>query len=170
VLQNLLRENVSILNLPLVLEGIGDFASISKNPDDLSELVRRRLGIYFVPELEARAGVVRAATLDPRLEHFLVSKVHRSASEIGLALDPHTAHHILTELSQKTAELVQNSLPPVVVVGAEIRLPLKRFIEPSMPRLTVLSFQELPSACEVENVGIVSCPANLLRAPEGKAA
>ncbi|HYP18014.1 MAG TPA: flagellar biosynthesis protein FlhA, partial [Opitutus sp.] len=48
VLQNLLRENIAIVNLPLILEGIGDFASLSKNPDDLSELIRRRLGLYFV--------------------------------------------------------------------------------------------------------------------------
>ncbi|HEY9153620.1 MAG TPA: flagellar biosynthesis protein FlhA, partial [Opitutaceae bacterium] len=58
VLQNLLRENVSILNLPLILECIADFASATKNPDDLSELVRRRLGLYFIPEYECRPGVV----------------------------------------------------------------------------------------------------------------
>jgi flagellar biosynthesis protein FlhA len=170
VLQNLLRENVSILNLPLVLEGIGDFASISKNPDDLSELIRRRLGMYFVPELEYRIGVLKAATLDPRLEQYFASKVHRSASEVGLALDPATAHHLLNELNQKTADLIQNGLPPVLIVGAEIRLPLKRFIEPSMPRLTVLAYQELPSSTEIENIGMVTLPQHLARPPELKAA
>jgi flagellar biosynthesis protein FlhA len=170
VLQNLLRENISILNLPLVLEGIGDYASLSKNPDDLSELIRRRLGIYFVPELEYRPGVVKAVTLDPRLEQVFATKVHRSASEVGLALDPGTAHHLLSELNQRTADLVQSGLPPVLVVGAEIRLPIKRFLEPSMPRLNVVSYQELPSSSEIENVGIVTCPPQLLRQPEMKAA
>ena len=61
VLQNLLRENLAILNLPVILEGIADFASLSKNPDDLSELVRRRLGIYFVPEYESKPGVHQGA-------------------------------------------------------------------------------------------------------------
>ena len=84
VLQNLLRENVSILNQALILEGIADFAALSKNPDDLSELVRRRLGLYFVPEYESRPGVVRAATLDPRFEQWLSTKVHRSPTELGL--------------------------------------------------------------------------------------
>ncbi|OIR18789.1 flagellar biosynthesis protein FlhA [mine drainage metagenome] len=163
VLQNLLRENISILNLPLILEGIADFASMSKNPDDLSELVRRRLGIYFVPELECRPGVVKAATLDPRLEQYLLSKVHKSASEVGLALDPTTAHHLINELSHRTAELIQSGLTPALIVGAEIRLPLKRFIEPSMPRLTVLAFQELPPSTEIENVGLVALPAHLAR-------
>jgi flagellar biosynthesis protein FlhA len=170
VLQNLLRENISVLNLPLVLEGIGDFAAVSKNPDDLSELIRRRLGLYFVPELECRPGVVKAATLDPRLEQYFATKVHRSPSEVGLALDPATAHHLLGELNQRVAELVQGGLTPVLVVGADIRLPLKRFIEPSMPRLAVVAFQELPASTEIENVGLVTLPAHLARPVELKVA
>jgi len=158
VLQNLLRENVSIINLPLILEGIGDFAGQTKNPDDLSELIRRRLGIYFVPELECRPGVIKAATLDPRLEQLIATKVHRTPSEVGLAIDPLTGRHLLEELNARAGELTQAGLTPVLVTGAEIRLPLKRFLEPSFPRLVVLAYQELPSSTEIENIGIITPP------------
>ncbi|MGC4072195.1 MAG: flagellar biosynthesis protein FlhA [Nibricoccus sp.] len=161
VLQNLLRENISILNLPLVLEGIGDYASLTKNPDDLSELVRRRLGLYFVPEYESKPGFVKAFTLDPRLEQILTGKIHRSASDVGLSLDPATGHHLLNDLSQRCNELVQQGLPAVLVVSTEIRLPLKRFFEPSLPRLVVLAFQELPASSEVENAGFIQLPPHL---------
>ena len=164
VLQNLLRENIAIVNLPLILEGIGDFASLSKNPDDLSELIRRRLGLYFVPEFETRPGVVRAVTLDPRLEQWLGSKVQRSATDVGLALDPSTTRHVLDELSRRTNDLTAQGHPAVLVVSTEVRLPLKRFFESSFPRLTVLAFQELPPATEIENAGIVAVPAHLARA------
>ena len=163
VLQNLLRENISILNLPLILEGIGDFASLTKNPDDLAELVRRRLGLYFVPEYESSPGVIKAFTLDPRLEQHLAGKIHRTPSDIGLALDPATGHHVLNELNQRSAELLQQGLPAVLVVSTEIRLPLKRFFEPSLPRLAVLAFQELPSTSEIENAGFISLPPHLSR-------
>ncbi len=166
VLQNLLRENIAILNLPLILEGIADFASLSKNPDDLSELVRRRLGPYFVPELEIRPGVLRALTLDPRLEQALAGKVQRTPTEVGLSLDPATGRHLLEELNRNTADLTAKGQPVVLVVSTETRLPLKRFVEPSFPRLTVLAFQELPSATEIENAGIISAPAHLVRPPE----
>ena len=164
VLQNLLRENIAIVNLPLILEGIGDFASLSKNPDDLSELIRRRLGLYFVPEFETRPNIVRAVTLDPRLEQWLSTKVQRTPTDVGLALDPMTTRHMLEELNRRTAELTNQGQPAVLVVSTEIRLPLKRFFESSYPRLTVLAFQELPAATEIENAGIVTVPAHLARA------
>jgi len=171
VLQNLLRENLAILNLPVILEGIADFAGMTKNPDELSELVRRRLGIYFVPEFEHRPGVLKAITIDPRFEQWLAGKIHRSPSEVGLSLDPTTGRHLLDEITRRTAELVQQSLPPVLVVSAETRLGLRRFLEPSFPRLAVLAFSELPGATEVENAGIIPLPANLNRAePALKAA
>lgn len=166
VLQNLLRENIAILNLPLVLEAIADFASLSKNPDDLSELVRRRIGLYFVPELEARPGVLRAITLDPRLEQILAGKIHRSPTEVGLALDPATGRHLVEELNRRSADQMAQNQTAILVVSTETRLPLKRFLEPSFPRLIVLAFQELPSSTELENVGIISTPAHLARALE----
>ncbi len=163
VLQNLLRENVAILNQPLILEGIADFASLSKNPDDLSELVRRRLGLYFVPEYESRPGIVRAVTLDPRFEQWLSTKVHRSPTEVGLALDPATARHLIEQITLRTNDLISAGQPAVMVVSTEIRLPLKRFFESSFPRVTVLAYQELPAATEIENAGIVTPPAHIAR-------
>ncbi len=167
VLQNLLREQVAIVNLTLILEGIADFASLSKNPDDLAELVRRRLGMYFVPEYENRPGFVKAITLDPRFEQWLAGKIHRSPTEVGLALDPTTGRHLIDELNRRSAELVQQNLPAVLVVSTEIRLALRRFLEPSFPRLAVLAFQELPAATEIENAGLVPLPAHLARAETG---
>jgi flagellar biosynthesis protein FlhA len=164
VLQNLLREHLAILNLPVILEGIADFAAVTKNPDDLSELVRRRLGIYFVPEYEHKPGVLKALTIDPRFEQWLASKIHRTPSEVALALDPTTGRHLLEELTKRTAAMVQQSLPAVLVVSAEARLGLRRFLEPSFPRLAVLAFSELPGATEIENAGIIPLPANLARA------
>lgn len=169
VLQNLLREGISVINLPLILEGIGDFAALTKNPDDLSELIRRRLGIYFVPELECRPGVIKAATLDPRMEQLMATKVHRTPGEVGLSIDPTTGRHLLQELTRLSSEFAQAGLTPVLVTGTEIRLPLKRFLEPSFPRLAVLSYQELPNTTEIENTGIIT-PPPLAAAPRGELA
>ena len=52
----------------------------------------------------------------------------------------------------------------VIVVSAEIRLPLKRYFESSFPRVSVLAYQELPPATEIENAGIITAPAHVARA------
>ena len=161
VLQNLLRENLAILNLALILEGIADFAALSKNPDDLSELVRRRLGLYFTLEYEVRPGVIKAVTLEPRFEQWLAGKILRSPTDVGLSLDPASGRHLLEELTRRTAEMVQQGLPAVLAVSTEIRLPLRRFLEPSFPRLAVLAFNELPPATEIENAGMIPVPPAL---------
>jgi flagellar biosynthesis protein FlhA len=125
--------------------------------------VRRRLGIYFVPEFESRPGIIKALTLDPRLEQLLTSKVHRTSTDVGLSLEPVVGRHLLDEFSRRTTELAQAGSATVLVVSADARLPLKRFFEPSFPRLVVLSFQELPASCEIENAGIVPMLMNYVR-------
>jgi flagellar biosynthesis protein FlhA len=164
VLQNLLRENVPILNLPLILEGIADYAALTKNPDDLSELVRRRLGPYFVPLLESAPGTVRALTLDLRLEKELVAKIHRTAADFGLALDPALSAHLLEAINAKQAQFAAGGSAPCIAVGAELRLALRRFLESTFPRLTVVSFQEIPGTYQIENAGIISAPVETARA------
>ena len=160
VLQNLLREGVPIKNLPVIMECVADFASTTKNPDELSEQVRRRLGVYFVSEFESAPGLLKALTLEPRLEQLLVGKVQRSQFEVGLMLDPALAQHLLQELTQRMTAMSEQGLTTVMLTTAELRLAFKRFFEPSLPRLAVLSYQELPPQTEIQNFGIIVPPAS----------
>lgn len=158
VLQNLLKENVPIKNLTLIMEAVGDFAPISKNPDDLSEFTRRKIGEFFVSEYESEKGILKALTMDPRLEQNLSTRIQRTNTDYTLSLDPQLAQHLLRELAIKANDMIENGLLPVLVTAAEIRLPFKRFFEPSLPKLNVLSYQELPAATEIQNHAIVVSP------------
>ncbi len=157
VMQNLLREGVPIKNLPIILECIADFAAVSKNPDDLSEQVRKRLGVYFVPEYE-NDGIIKAITLDPRLEQVLMSKVQRTQYDVGLVIDPQMAQHLLGELNTRMTAMAEQGLTPIVITTSELRLAFKRFFEPSLTKLVVLSYQELPAQSEIQSFGIVLMP------------
>jgi flagellar biosynthesis protein FlhA len=164
VLQNLLREGVSIRNMTVILECIADFAPLTKNPDELSEQVRKRLGIYFVSEFESEGGVVKALTLDPRLEQLLASKVQRTQHDLRLAIDPQMAQFLLGELTRKMTDITEQGLMPVVITASELRLVFKRFFEPSLSKLAVLSYQELPPQTEIQSVGMLPFPALMNRA------
>jgi flagellar biosynthesis protein FlhA len=158
VLQNLLREGVSIKNLPTIMECVGDMAPVTKNPDDLSEHVRRKMGTYFLAEYEME-GMIKAMTLEPRLEQLLTSKVHRTQFEVGLVIDPQMAQHLLQELTRRMTEMAERGLVPILITTSELRLAFKRFFEPSLGKLVVLSYQELPPQTEIQNVAIIQSPA-----------
>ena len=158
VLQNLLREGVPIKNLPLILETLADYAPVTKNPDELSEQVRRRLGTYFISQYESEPGLIKCITIDPRLEQNLMTRIQRSHFETTLALDPNTAQYLLRELTIRSNSLADQGLSPITILTAELRLAFKRFFEPSLPKLIVLSYQELPSQTEIQNTGIIVPP------------
>ena len=166
ILQNLLKEGISIKNLGVIMECVADYASISKNPDDLSEQVRKRLGTYFVSEFETEPGIVKAITLDPRLEQLLTTKVQRTQYDVGLMIDPNLAQHLLTELTRRMTDMSEQGLTPITIVSAELRLPFKRFFEPSLTKLVVLSYQELPPQTEIQNFSIIVKPQAVQRPVE----
>jgi len=160
VLQNLLKEKISINNLTIILETISDYASITKNADDLSEQARKRLGVYFVEEYEASPGVVRSLTLDPHLEQLMVSAIKRTQFDISLMMDPNLAQHLLASLAPRIDQMAEHGLVPILVVTSELRLAFKRFFEPSFPKLSILAYQELPDSIQVENEGVITMPNN----------
>lgn len=149
-LQNLLRERVSIKNLTIILETIADMAAVTKNPDDLSEQCRKRLGMYFVKEYESEPNKLLAMTFEPTLEQTLVSRVKRSQFDIGLLMDPSLTEGIIREVEPKVKEMSDRGLTPILVTTAELRLAFRRFMEPSYPQLVVLAYQELPTETQVE--------------------
>ena len=157
-LQNLLREKVSIKNLTLILETIADMAVLTKLPDDLSEQARKKLGMYFVKEFEAEPNKLIALTLESTLEQTLISRVKKSQFDIGLAMDPELTQNILQELEPKISEMSSQGLTPILLTTGELRLALRRFLEPSIPQLLVLAYQELPSETHVEPYGYIALP------------
>lgn len=149
-LQNLLREKISIKNLTLILETIADMAHVTKIPDDLSEQARKRLGMYFVKEYEVEPNKLVALTLEPTLEQTLIGRVKKSQFDIGLAMDPSTTQGLLEELEPKVSQMMSQGITPILLTTAELRLAIRRFLEPSIPQLVILSYQELPTETQIE--------------------
>lgn len=158
VLKNLLKESIPIRNLNVILETIADFAAFTKNPDELSEQVRRRLGVYFVSQYETEQGVVHALTLEPRLDQLLATHVKRTQTDIGLMLDPGLTQHLLRQLDMRIQAMNEQGLQSILITSSEVRLPFKRFFEPSFPNLIVLSYQEFSSKTQIQTFGIITMP------------
>ena len=157
-LQNLLRERVPIKNLSLVLETIADMAPITKNPDDLSEQSRKRLGMYFIKEYEVEPNKLLSMTLEPKLEQILVQRVKKSQFDVGLAMDPELTQNLIGEIVPKIEEMTDQGLTPCLVTTSDLRLALRRFLEPSYPQLSIFAYQEIPSETMVEPFASITIP------------
>lgn len=161
VLRNLLKEGIPIRNLTVILETIADFAAFTKNPDDLSEQVRKRIGTYFMHQYEGDEGIVHALTLEPKLDQLVASQVKRTQTDIGIMLDPMLTQYLLAELNTRITNMTEQGYQPILITSADVRLPFKRFFEPSFPQLTVLSYQEFPNDIQIQTFSIITLPSEV---------
>ncbi|HEX7860678.1 MAG TPA: flagellar biosynthesis protein FlhA [Verrucomicrobiae bacterium] len=159
ILQNLLSEGISIRNLSTILEKVGDYAHLTKNPDELAEYARRALGSQIIRPFQNENGSVRAITLDPRLEQQIAQGIRQSPTELNLVLEPNLARHIIQKLSAYVQQMVASGQQPLVLCAPQIRLGFKRFFESAFAELSVLSYAEIPSRIEVQSAGTVELPA-----------
>ena len=131
-----------------------------RDPDGLVEAARGALG-PAISAAHATDGRLPVLTLDPILEQTLLEVLRRSGS--FLAIDPTRAEAIATDAAVKAEQAEQRGDSPVLVCSPRLRLPLRKLVQISAPRLPVLSYQELGPQLELDTVGVV----NLANAPVG---
>ncbi len=152
VLQNLLREGVPIRNMVTILETLADTATITRDPDYLTEYVREALKRQ-VSQMYLEKNELFVATMAPQWEETIAAAIEYTDRGLAIALDPRT----LQALYQAVGEaLEEHVLPyPVVLVSPQIRMALKRLTERAIPRLIVLSYNEISPDIQVNAVGMV---------------
>jgi len=155
ILQNLLAEGISIRNLGGILEKVGDYASYTKNPDELSEHARRALGSQLTKPFQTENGGLRAITIDPRLEQQLTQGVRQSPTEVALVIEPKLARHVIDTLSKLVQQMLSAGHPPVVLCAPQLRLAFRRFFENTFNDLAVLSYAEIPARMQVQNAAVI---------------
>ncbi|HUK23281.1 MAG TPA: flagellar biosynthesis protein FlhA [Terriglobales bacterium] len=155
VLQQLLREQVSVRDLPTILETLLDASAATKNPVLLVEAVRQALGRALVRPLLGDDGHLRVVTLDSSLEEELGRAFSPQAgAEPPAALQPSFARRVLDGLRRLAGEQAAVAAP-VLLCPTPARFHLKRLLEPVLPKLVVLSPVEIPPTVSVQSVGVV---------------
>ena len=153
VLSNLLRERVSIRDLPTILEAMADQARSSRDPEMLTEAVRQAIGRTIVhPYLNT--GVLHALVLSPEVEAEMRSSIERTDTGTFLNLDPNTAQSILSNL-REAMKVAPSGVRAVVIASPWIRLYFKRLTERLMRDLAVLSYAEISSDIAVKTLGVI---------------
>ncbi len=154
VLQQLLREQVSIRDLSTILETLIDTVAVSKHSVLLVEAARQALGRALVKPL-LEENQLRVVTLDNSIEEELGRALGTPASATAAAgLQPSLVRRILEGLRRIAGEQVALA-SPVLLCSTPARFHLKRLLEPFMPKLVVLSPSEIPAVVSVQSLGVV---------------
>jgi len=155
VLQQLLREQVSIRDLVTILETLLDTAGLNKNPVLLVETARQALGRALVQPLLGDDGKLTVIQLDSAVEEQLAQVLDpQTANRSQNALQPSLIRRVLEGMKRLLGEPL--SVPsPIVLCSSPTRFHLRRLMEPFLPRVVVLSPAEIPAAVSIQSLGVV---------------
>jgi flagellar biosynthesis protein FlhA len=157
VLQALLSEGVSIRDLGAIVEAVGDKARLTRDPSLLAEYARQALGRAITAPYLDENRTLHAITLDPAIEHEVVSAITQTTEGEYLAMEPSRAQAMLTALrTQSDQASAKGGMRPVLLCSARVRRHLRRLIEQTLPHLAVCSYNEIASGISVETIGVVS--------------
>ena len=159
VLQNLLREGVSIRDLRTILETLADYAPHTQDTDVLTEYVRHALARSISAAYVQPDGTLPVITLDSKVENLILNSIQHREHGSFLALDPQVAQKILDSLSTLISSF-GGGQQPVLLVTPQIRPHVRRLIERYFPSLAVLSHNEITSNIKIKSIGTVTIDAS----------
>ena len=156
VLQNLLKEGISIRDLLTILETLADYAVTTRDTDILTEYVRQSLkraisNKYFPPH-----ETTSVVTLDPKVEQEIMGCVKQTETGAYLNLDPVRSKSIMTSLGKEVQKLENLGKNPIVITSPIVRMYFKRLTEDYYRDLIVVSYNEIESNVELQSVGMVT--------------
>lgn len=156
VLQNLLREGISIRDLLTIFETLADYAPTTRDTDILTEYVRqslkRAISNKFFPANETTSVV----TLDPKLEQEIMASVKQTEQGAYLTLDPAKTKGIMESLGVEIKKLEDLGKIPLVITSPIVRAYFKKLTEDYYKDLVVVSYNEVESSVELQSVGMVT--------------
>ncbi|CAM3402024.1 MULTISPECIES: flagellar biosynthesis protein FlhA [Brevibacillus] len=156
VLQKLLREKVSIRNLPVILEALADHAVYTKDPEVLTEYVRQAMSRQITLQYTETGQPLRVLTAGAGLEKAISERIEQSEQGSYLAMDPETSQRIYHVMSSEVSKMVNSGQQPIILSSPAIRMYLRQLLDRMMPDVPVLSYSELEPHVEVQSVGMVN--------------
>ncbi len=155
VIQNLLREGVSVRDLRTILETLAEYGTSTKDPGSLTEMARQSLYRTITESIRGEAGDIPLFTLDRRIEESIAENLMQTEHGQQLSLDPKVTQTILASLNEKIEEATNLGEKMVVLCSPVIRTHFKRLTEKFIPNLVVISHNELSPDANIRSLGTV---------------
>jgi flagellar biosynthesis protein FlhA len=156
VLHLLLREQISVRQLGVILETLGDWAPRTKDPILLAEYVRHRLARQICMRYRNAEGQLHVVALDPALEDRIRAGFDHNERGLFIRMSPPAVDATCQAIAAQLQKLVDAGHAPIVLVSPQIRAALKQLTESHLPQLVVLSFNEVTRDTQVVTLGLAS--------------
>ncbi|MDE6714777.1 MAG: flagellar biosynthesis protein FlhA [Lachnospiraceae bacterium] len=156
VLQNLLKEEISIRDLLTIFEALADHAAATRDTDLLTEYVRQTLKRAISNKYFSEPGTASVVTLDPKLEQEIMNSVKQSEQGAYITLDPERIKLMIESVRKELEKLESMGKSSIILTSPIVRMYFKRLTEDYFNDLAVVSYNEVESDVELQSVGMVT--------------
>lgn len=156
VLAKLLKENVSIRNLPVIFETLADYAKMTSDTDVLTEYVRQALARQITRQYVQEGSKLKVITVPAKVEKMIADSVQQTEHGNYLAMDPEDSQNVLESIAKEVERVSYMEQTPIILCSPGIRMYLRQLTERYFPQIPILSYNELDANVEIQSVGVVT--------------
>ncbi len=156
VLQNLLKEGISIRDLQTIFETLADYAATTRDTDILTEYTRQSLKRAISSRFFPAGETTSVITLDPKVEQEIMGSVKQTEQGAYLTLDPERTKRIIASAEAEIKKLEELGRNPIIITSPIVRMYFKRLTEDYFKDLVVISYNEIEANIELQSVGMVT--------------
>ncbi|TYS61623.1 flagellar biosynthesis protein FlhA [Sutcliffiella horikoshii] len=156
VLAKLLKENVSIRNLPIIFETLADYGKMSADTDLLTEYVRQALSKQITNQYAVGNETFKVVTLAGRVEKLIADHIQQTEHGNFLSLDPNVSMEIVQKVGEQMEQFSVYEQSPILLCSPAVRMYVKQMLDRYLPQVPVLSYNELEASIEVQSIGVVN--------------
>ncbi|AVK83185.1 flagellar biosynthesis protein FlhA [Lysinibacillus sp. B2A1] len=156
VLGKLLRENVSVRNLPIIFETLADYAKLTSDTDILTEYVRQSLARQITSQFVGDGSSLKVITVSGKVEKMIADSIQQTDHGNYLAMDPQDSQIVLESIAAEIERVSFMEQSAIILCSPAVRMYLRQLTERYFPQIPVLSYNELDATVEIQSVGVVN--------------
>ncbi len=156
VLQNLLRENISIRDLVTIFEILADYAPTTRDTDVLTEYVRQGLKRAISNKYFPKNETISVITLDPKIEQEIMGSVKTTEQGSYISMDPARVQAIIKSTRDEIHKLEEMGRNPIIITSPIVRMYYRKMVHENLKELIVISYNEIDQDIELQSVGMVT--------------
>jgi len=156
ILSNLLKERVSVRNLPVIFETLADYSKMTSDIDILTEYTRQSLAKQITTQFVGNSQVLKVVTVSGKVEKMIADNIQQTDNGNYLSIDPNDSQTILESMAKEIERASLMEQTPIILCSPAVRMHLRQMTERYFPQVPILSYNELESSIEVQSVGVVN--------------